>query len=89
MQAHYNVFFLILGLCEVPPPDPVYADRFIRGYTTGSMITYTCNMGYYFKEGGTTRTVVCLPNETWSVDHLECIGGYSKKRIAMQSFISL
>ena len=40
----------------------------------GASISLTCNIGYLFKDGSTSRTFECLPTKRWYPEIPHCLG---------------
>ena len=53
-------------------PEILYATREQTGVDPGDLIIYTCHMGYHFTEGGTRRSISCLPQGKWSAKVTQC-----------------
>ena len=61
--------FTMISLTVLCPDLPVvsHASLHVIGrLSVGTVVTYMCDLGHYFPEGGRNRVVVCLPGGTWS-----------------------
>ncbi|KAK2165823.1 hypothetical protein LSH36_45g12026 [Paralvinella palmiformis] len=64
--VYYDVFYTISVMCEIPQ---IYPNMVIHGngrYYVNSVATVSCTgHGYRFLDGGTHRTLICLPQGRW------------------------
>ncbi len=66
-----NVFTELL--CPYPP-SAANTQLSIEGQAPGEYVIYRCNIGYYFPNGGTMRSMKCLTNFKWSASVPGCQG---------------
>ena len=55
------------------PPVVSNAVAYIHQDAYGTIAVYMCNNGYYFVEGGNTRTILCIGGE-WNQRTSDCRG---------------
>ena len=74
--APFKVFVQIAipVLSCLPPPDVPHAHTSYTSLSLWSPASYTCHPGFEFPEGGTLRTVLCLPSLSWHVPVTGCTG---------------
>ncbi|ELU13890.1 hypothetical protein CAPTEDRAFT_202534 [Capitella teleta] len=53
------------------PPDVRNAFKKIDALYPGSVVTYTCHVGFEFRAGGTSRTIICTRDYNWTVSEME------------------
>ena len=56
---------------EQEPRQHAYMDTANRA--VGDHVTFMCDVGYTFPDGGQTRTSLCRSSGTWSIDVPDCI----------------
>ena len=59
---HISPTFIVLAEKHVfcpPPPHKKWATVHFKNTAVGDIATYTCMLGYYFTDGGTSRATVC------------------------------
>lgn len=76
-----SLFSIVPVLCSSPPQaGHSHVEVYYSTLVVGMIAVYTCDIGFYFSEGGTSRSIICLDG-TWIQQAPECTGWFTTDRL--------
>lgn len=73
-KANSNEYCAILALTCPLLPNIANGFRDSDDNVIGSVLTYSCLIGYQLPDATNQRTTICLNNQTWSAQVDDCFG---------------
>jgi hypothetical protein len=74
------------AVCDDPPgvPNTILS---VHYHGCGMYAIYTCKNGFIFEEGGSTRSIICVPGNYWSANVAPCVGRLLKQILAKTFYL--